>query len=494
MDFLDPKAKKRHIRRLFIGYGLMAVLIGLASFLLIIRAYGFEVDRKTGEVIQNGLVFVDSAPDGADIKFNRETQKEKTNNRFALPAGNYDLQINKEGYRQWRRGFGLNGGEVERFTYPLLLQKNLSRQELKSYAAAPGFTTDSPDKRWLIVSQGASITNFTEYDLNSLTVNQPKERQFAVPASLFTQAAGAHSLELVEWSTDNKHFLVKHFFPGGFEFAVVSRDQPETSININKLLNQNPSKVSLRDKKFDSWYLYTEAGGTLQAVDAKKAVINTLTGVSAYKSHGDDTLLYSQLQPDGKTQKVTLQQGNDSYVVKDVVSATVYLDIARYDGKWYTVIGADGEQKTYIFRDPLEVLKKRDGTKPTPVNILKSNGPMGLVGFSQNTRFVVTQNAQHFEIYDVEYEQTYRFDVSKKFDDGSKVVWMDGHRLLARSNGKAVIFDFDGSNVQDLVNSLPSTLLSFDRDYEVLYSVGASVASPGKFSLYGTELRLPADK
>ncbi len=295
MDFLDPKAKRRHITRLIIGYGLMSILIGMATFLLIIRAYGFELDRKTGEVTQNGLVFVDSAPDGATIKLNKKEQKNKTNNRFAVPAGQYDMQINKEGYREWRRGFSLNGGEVERFTYPLLIPSNLGRQELQAYSAPPGFTAESPDRRWLVMSEANSLASFIEYDLNSLAVNQPKERKFVLPDTLFTQAAGASSLELVEWSADNKHILVKHSFTGGTEFVVVSRDQPETSININKLLGQNPSKVVLRDKKFDSWYLYTDVGGILQKADAKKAVAPALTGVTFFKTHGDDTILYSQM-------------------------------------------------------------------------------------------------------------------------------------------------------------------------------------------------------
>lgn len=493
MDFLDPKAKKRHVTRLIIGYGLMAVLIGMASFLLIFRAYGFNLDRD-GEVIQNGLVFVESLPDDATVKFNNKEENEKTNNRFSLPAGQYDMQINKDGYRDWRSDFSLNGGEVERFTYPLLIPSKLSSQEVKIFPTAPAFTTESPDRRWLIMNQANSLTNFLEYDLNSLTVNKPKERQFNLPAGLFTEAAGARSLELVEWSNDNEHILVKHNFTGGNEFVVIDRKKPETSININKLLGQNPSKVILRDKKFDSWYLYNAEGGLLQAANAEKVATPLLNGVTFFKTHDDDTILYSQLQPDGKTQRVSLLQGNDSYVVKDVVSAAVFLEIARYDGDWYTVIGADAEQKTYIFRNPVDILKKRNGVKPIPVSILKTTGPMSQVSFSQNTRFIVTQSGQHFEIYDAEYDQLHRYDLPNKIDEGSKVVWMDGHRLLARSQNKIVIFDFDGSNIQELVGSLPAAPVSFDRDFSVLYSLNNSVATPGKFSLFGTELRLPEDK
>jgi hypothetical protein len=65
MDFLDPKRKKSHHKRLFIGYLLMAVAVAMGTLILLFSAFGYGVDRKTGDVIQNGTVFVDSQPGGS---------------------------------------------------------------------------------------------------------------------------------------------------------------------------------------------------------------------------------------------------------------------------------------------------------------------------------------------------------------------------------------------------------------------------------------------
>lgn len=493
MDFLDPKAKRNHLIRLIIGYGLMAVLIAMATLILVLQAYGFDVDRKSGEVIQNGLVYVDSSPDGATVKFNEKEQASKTNNRFALPSGDYRLSISKGDYRAWNTSFRLAGGEVERFTYPLLIPNKLEPVELRQYDAAPTFTTESLDRRWVVMSKANSLTDFVEYDLNSLTEDQPKEREFNLPNNLFTAAAGAHSLELVEWSTDNKHLLVQHNFAGGHEFLVVAREDPGSSININRLLGQNPTKVVLRDKKFDQWYLYNEAGGVLQTADAKKTITPLLKGVTAFKTHDAETVLYSQLADDGKTQRVSLRQGKDSHLLRESVSPRMFLDLARYDGSWYVAVGADSEQRTYIYKDPADKLQKKN--KPTPVAVLRNaSNPLTQVSFSQNTRFIVAQSGQRFELYDAEYEQTFRYDVTESFDPGTKVVWMDGHRLLARSQGKALIFDFDGNNRQALLPSLAAAPVMFDRDYTVLYTLDASKAAAGKTGFYGTQLRTEEDR
>ena len=62
MDFIDPLKTRAHTRRLYIGYFLVTVAILLASLLLVYAANGYGLDSKTGRVIQNGLVFIDSRP------------------------------------------------------------------------------------------------------------------------------------------------------------------------------------------------------------------------------------------------------------------------------------------------------------------------------------------------------------------------------------------------------------------------------------------------
>lgn len=493
MDFLDPKAKRRHLITLIIGYGLMAVLIAIATFILVYSAYGFDVDRKTGQVIQNGLVFVDSAPDKAKVRFNDSEQKDQTNSRYALPSGQYDLKIEKNQYRPWQRNFELKGGAVERFTYPMLIVNDLKPQQFQTYDVSPRMVTESPDRRWLIVASGSSIIDFTELDLNTLNNNdQPQSRQFKVAADLFAQADGTHIFEAVEWANDNKHILIKHTYQGGNEFVVVARENPATSININRLLGQNPTKITLRDKKFDQWHLYTEAGGVLQLADAKRAIVPLLTNVTSYKTHDDDTIIYSQPTADGKYHRVSLiQDGKEPYVVKDVAPGAVFLDIARYSGSWYVVIGSDAERRTYVYREPLAVLQRKDGTKPAPRTIQKATGAMTQVSFSKNTRFIMTQSGQHIEVHDAEYNRNYGYDVSTPFDPSIKLVWMDGHRLQARSKDKAMMFDYDGLNKQELVTNLTGSPLVFNRDYTIIYSID-NVAS-NKSGLFSTKLRLDED-
>ena len=88
MDFLDPVKIRRHKIRLITGYALLGVAIFLTTTVLIFLAFGYGVG-KDGQIIQNGLVFVSSKPNPAQINLNGNNTGSSTNARLQLPAGQY---------------------------------------------------------------------------------------------------------------------------------------------------------------------------------------------------------------------------------------------------------------------------------------------------------------------------------------------------------------------------------------------------------------------
>src|SRR3954463_14418751 len=120
MDFLDPRKKRAHKIRLIVGYFLIAIVIGLSTIILVYGAYGYGINTKTGQIIENGLLFVDSKPGGADIYLNGTKQSGKTAARLVLAAGDYTLSIRKSGYHSWQRSFVLDEHTISRYVYPFL--------------------------------------------------------------------------------------------------------------------------------------------------------------------------------------------------------------------------------------------------------------------------------------------------------------------------------------------------------------------------------------
>lgn len=495
MDFLDPKKKRNRKIRLAIGHALTAVVVIIATYILVFQAYGYKVDPKTGEIIQNGLVYVDSAPDGAKIRVNGEELKSNTNTRQSLPEGRYHIEISKSGYHSWSRDFNLDGAQVLRYTYPMLVAQNLTPAELGTFDSV-AFSTQSPDRRWILLGHKNNLNTMTLYDLERRSNDLPAATTLTLPVGLLSAAPGDHALKLTEWSTDNRHVLLQHNWPAGQEFVVVDREQPARSYNVNKVFNRVPAKVTLFDKGFEKLFLYNGETKVLSIGDVNARTVQDYAArVISYKPHGDDTVMMSVAsETDPNLASVVIRQKDKTYKIREIpANDNIPLDIARFDGSWYAAIGVQSEQKSYIYKNPMDLSSRGDITSVRAV-VLKTAGPIEQISFSNNARFIMASSGSNFSVYDAELERRFTYITAQPLDTAAlRPYWMDGHRIISSSGGKVVIFDYDGINVRTLVAADPAMPAMFDRDFTELYTLGGS-GTAGKIGLFLTELRLPGDR
>lgn len=490
MDFLDPAKNKAHTRRLWIGYILIGIAILLASFILVVLAFGYDVDRKTGEVIQNGLIFADSSPESSTIYLNGK-ENGQTDKRLTVPEGHYNMELRRKGYTTWKKSFDLQGSSIERMMYPKLFPEKLKAVSAQDFTGSPTLSTQSPDRRWVLLVLPGTYNDFISYDI----VN-PKDKpvSFELPEGLLSVPDNKdtpQSLKMVEWSTDNKHVLIKHTYGDAAEFVMVDREEPTKSINVNKHLNRTPSTITLRDKKFDRLYLYDAATKALDAANtATKEITPILTGVESYKSYQENIILYAaanETTPD----KTDVRYWDDGkiYQLKSFNATSVLLDMARYDGTFYTGVVSVKDGRLYIFADSLEKLKKKPKTEVAPYLLLKQSDPVKL-SFSANTRFISVQSGSKFSVYDFEEDRRFSFTAKENVPLEVTASWMDGHRLVFNHNNKVVVYEFDGANPTTLTSIVTGSLPFFDRDYERLWTVAPNAGDPAKTALTRTDLKL----
>ncbi len=489
MDFLDPKKKKQHLIRLYIGYFLVAVALALGSLVLLFRAYGYDFDRKTGEVVQNGMVFIDAHPESADVYLNGQRYKDRTATRMELPVGQYSLELKRDGYRPWKRNFTLEGGSIERFIYPTLFPEKLVTKDAQLYSTVPGLSTESPDRKWLLIQQTATLQKFDLYDLSKETL---PVTVLTLPDNLLTTSPASQAYQFVEWSTDNRHVLLKHTFGDKYEFIMVDRETPAASFNVNRTLGLEMTEVAMRDKQFDKLYVYQAISQLLQVADVKpKTLTPFLTKVVAFKPHGDNTMLY--ITDDGKKPgmlALKIRDGDAEHLIHYFKTGAEYvLDLAKFDNKWYAAAGSKNEDKVYVYKDPIEVAKHANQQEIAPIMILRLD-KVKRISFSDNARFIAAQNGSKFAVYDAEYDRRFSYDVKLPVASDNFATWMDGHRLLLNVEGKTIVFDYDGINLQTLAPISPGHIPLFDRDRVFLFTVGPSVGAPGKYALTQTALKL----
>jgi flagellar basal body-associated protein FliL len=88
MDYLDPLKKRRKKTKLMIMYVLIGIIaIAIATVVFVYLINGYSIDRQTGEVIQNGLVYLDSKPESAEVYLNGQKQRGRTDARLVLAGG-----------------------------------------------------------------------------------------------------------------------------------------------------------------------------------------------------------------------------------------------------------------------------------------------------------------------------------------------------------------------------------------------------------------------
>jgi PEGA domain len=474
MDFLDPRKKQTHRIQLMVGYALIGIAIALGTVVLVYGAYGYSLNTKTGGVIQNGLLFVDSQPGGADIYLNGNSQHANTSARLVLQSGTYTLKLTKSGYHDWQRKFILNEHSIARYVYPLLFPLKPVVTALKTYTSQPGLMSETLDRHWLLVQADKSDSgglSFDEYDTGRFT--SPIETLDLTP-SLLSSPDQPSTLKDVEWSADNNHLLIKRSYSDTNEFIILDRQEPNNSVNLNKLFKVAFSEVSLRNKKSDHVYLYNQTAQTLQLGNVADGTVAEpfLRGVLAFKSYGSNLVEYvttSGMQA-GQAQ-ARIWDTNKSYPLYTFGAGSQYvLDTAQFQGHSYYVAGSNNDERVNLYKDPISDIKDPAIGKALPLITLREKGATK-VSFSSNARFVAVEAGQNLAVYDLEGQEYYRYSVAPAL--AGILQWMDGHRLIGSADGHIFVMDYDSTNQQQpAVTSLEKGGL-FDGDYKHMFTTSA---------------------
>jgi hypothetical protein len=458
MEFLDPAAKKARTIRLFTGYALLAVVVALATTILVYRAQGFGYDRNKG-VTRNGLLFIDAKPESAAITLDGKQLSDKTNARITVAEGEHSVSLNIDKYREWTKKFTVDGGAVKYLLYPRLFPRDMPLSVTRTLPQNPAWAKQSPDRHWLVYQQKADAPVLTMLDILKPT-EEPKVA--VLPSSvLLTQAGKYGVITPLEWADDNKHLLLLQTLPDGAKnYIQLSRENPDESISVTKVLKLSTVQtVVLRDKKYDKFYIHTASTGEIRNGNTKSATVSEpfVTGVVAFKPHADDYILYATYTgaKANEAKIVVLVDQKNAYNLRPISrdpSNTYLLDQAKFDGD-----------------NPLSRIKANTTQIAVPQVSLRMSSPQ-FISFSDNTRFIAIQSGQQFVVYDAEDARIYRYMMQLAIGKEQQAQWMDGHRLTAFSDGKVFAYDFDGTNVQNLVSGESSLGTFFDRDYKFMYT------------------------
>ena len=485
MDFLTPEEKRWRTVRFITGYILIAIAILLATLIAALLVQGYQITNRS-TIVQNGLVNISSQPVSAEVIMNGQ-KVDNTPSRLDINEGYYELKLQAQNYRSWQKSFNLPGGSVRYFLYPKLIPNNIEKTEMSTYEKTPLWSSSSPDRHWIVSKQNTeNSVSFSVFDTTKAAADATagRNQQISLPQSVVIGTAGAYgTIEPIEWSDDNRHLLLQQTLGTGEKaFIVMDREKTENSQNISKLFNLSGNQsVSLRDKKYNKFYILNKENGLLVSRDSKDLNYNEqiAESVVSYKSYGNDIVAFvTYLGAKDDEAKVVVKEN-----IKNVYSfqslkrnpdGRYLIDMAKFDGDWFYAVSSPSENRVRLFINPLSNYSPGSTQEIKPKLSIPIESPK-FISFSDNARFIMAQNANNFSVYDGELKTTYRYTLANKIAETQEVKWMDGHRMKFVDDFKGYIVEFDGTNQQELISSLPNNSfnLFFDRDYEFVFAYQA---------------------
>jgi hypothetical protein len=498
MDYLDPKKKKAHRQRLLIGYMLIAVIIGIVTMVLVYVANGYYIDRSTGEVIQNGLVFIDSKPGGAKIVINGEQQRGTTDARIVIPAGEYTIELQREGYRTWSRSLILEGGSLRRLTYARLMPTELDTTTAVSFRADPIAASQSIDRRWILVSHAIEPLRLTLLDTTTANII-PTE--IIVPDSVVSDPVGG-VLRAEEWSADNRYILMTYTTAAKYEYLLIDRENPTNSQNLSNILAIPGAEISLRDRAHDQYFVYdTNTKSVVRAtLTGGIEEVPFLVGTLAYRAFGNDWAVYITSSKQEGLVEARFKRGDNDILLKEITgSDTYFLELAKLGNAPIMGIGTQADERITVYNDPELYLRENPSSRiPVATTVLRSKNPLG-VSISSDSSIILAYGSENFATHEFEADRSYTFKNTAPLDSGQQVRWLDGQHFVYSSDGIQIVTDFDGSNSYSLIEAIAEIGAFYSENFERMYTFRPSNLAEGAnvgqlASMQATELLAIQDR
>lgn len=134
------------VRSIFISFFLIVL------FIVIALARGYRFDPRTNTITSTGIISVNSSPKPAKVYVNG-VFKGASDLNLTLPYGNYDIEIKKDGYTDWKKKINLKG-EIVMSVDGLLFPKNPSLSPLTNLGITKSYPIPETDKVILFSDNG----------------------------------------------------------------------------------------------------------------------------------------------------------------------------------------------------------------------------------------------------------------------------------------------------------------------------------------------------
>jgi hypothetical protein len=449
------------------SYVLLGVAIISATIILVAVGEGYSYDFRTNQFVLNGLLVIDTAPVSGTVYIDGKTTHHSAPYRTTLRSGEYDVEIQHDGYTTWRKHVLIQPSEVTDLSAVLLIPTTLTSDPVAPAANIAGLFP-SLDRKHL-----AYVASDTDQAVWVVNADHKQATKVYVPP-VATADKPASTVTSVAWSADGSHLLLASTATTGTTYLLVAASGGPVT-DISDLFKFNLAGIHFSNYDWHELYWASPEGLRKLNVDAKTVSVPLADKVSAYSFAGDH-IIYIQSTSLGQAVYSMDRSGNDKkLLVESIAESDSYdLSYANYRGRDLLAIVPKQSTTATLYLDIY-------GSTPTSVVVSKSADH---VLFSDDGRYLAFYSSAGFGSYDI--ERTQLALSSRSLGAISSFNWLDNYHVLLGVGDNVAIAEADGENVTNLVKIPTGTLVTTAGDPRHVATLGAVA---GANQLFITDLK-----
>lgn len=450
IDF-NSKTKKMVVR--FALYSLIGVIAAIITLIIVLAARGYDIDRETGQIIQNGLVIIESSPASAEIYINKKFDNRTTPSRLSLPEESYRLGLELEGYRPWTTSLVVEGSEVTWLPYPRLIPKKTNKV-ITSTLPKVSKALQTTDRESIYIQPSNSSTLGFLFD----SANPGSDvARINLPKSLLRNNQNNFSqIELQQWSNDRSKLLMTHSYSKKVDYLLVDIQNPASSVNLSKLFAISFTDVKLALENPDVFWAQSAKGLRRYEISSKKISESLLDQIISFDVESADRS-YAVISQAGQHQIYQVNKDQEPMAIIRVdKSEKPVLKQVSYDRQAFLLV-SDGSQ--------LKLYKNTDNQEDWSLEHAFARQDNSEVMISPQGQSIAIKNGTRLSVYSNLYQDAWQFALGQA---NKNVQWLDDFHLFSQSSQAAFITDFDGQNTRKLFNLNSNAYAFFDRAQESL--------------------------
>lgn len=415
-----------------LGYVFATAVVILGTIMLIAYGNGYSYNFKTHKLVQRGLVILNSIPSGASITFGDKHLKQKTPYRQTLEAGEYDYTLEKTGFRTWHKRIPVVPSQVYLAQYVILLANHIQVDSIGSYPGLNQFVESRDHSRVAFVvpdGPGAGIWS----------LNTGNHQQTRVYASAPTSGdKPAESVQLLSWSDDNSHLLVRSQVGDTISMLVVSATPGDQPINLSDTFKLDLGSLAF---SLNDWHqVYSLDSDGLRRLNLNDKTVSAVLAdhVGGYTFAGD-RIVYVDTQTSPASLWSLDTSGRKQQLAASVPTGSSYeLAYATYIGTPEVVVIAQDTRQAKLYSNIYSQLSTKAMNSPAQHAIFNGDG-----------RFVVLTTDTQVDTYDLEQNKTYSVVIGAV----TGLSWFDNYHLLFNQGTSTTLAEYDGNYATEITRN-----------------------------------------